>query len=130
VLGKGSFGQVLKVLDYQTGSYRALKIIRNKKRFHHQAQVRPGVLNNSRHDHTNPNDRHRSKPIKTDQNRTNTHKTRQSKCNQTKQKAQQHQTRPNQRKTKQHHVKTPPTPRSSSRCCSTSAPTTPTTPTT
>jgi serine/threonine protein kinase len=36
VLGKGSFGQVLKVLDYKTGSYRALKIIRNKKRFHHQ----------------------------------------------------------------------------------------------
>jgi hypothetical protein len=36
VLGKGSFGQVLKVLDYKTGAYRALKIIRNKKRFHHQ----------------------------------------------------------------------------------------------
>jgi len=36
VLGKGSFGQVLKVLDYKTGSYKALKIIRNKKRFHHQ----------------------------------------------------------------------------------------------
>jgi hypothetical protein len=29
------------VLDYKTGSYRALKIIRNKKRFHHQAQVGP-----------------------------------------------------------------------------------------
>jgi len=40
VLGKGSFGQVLKVLDYKTGAYRALKIIRNKKRFHHQAQAR------------------------------------------------------------------------------------------
>jgi len=36
VLGKGSFGQVLKVLDYKTGTYKALKVIRNKKRFHHQ----------------------------------------------------------------------------------------------
>lgn len=39
VLGKGSFGQVLKVLDYKTGSYKALKVIRNKKRFHHQVRV-------------------------------------------------------------------------------------------
>lgn len=39
VLGKGSFGQVLEVLDYKTGTYKALKVIRNKKRFHHQAQV-------------------------------------------------------------------------------------------
>jgi hypothetical protein len=39
VLGKGSFGQVLKVLDYKTGTFKALKIIRNKKRFHHQVSV-------------------------------------------------------------------------------------------
>lgn len=39
VLGKGSFGQVLKVLDYKTGTYKALKVIRNKKRFHHQVCV-------------------------------------------------------------------------------------------
>lgn len=38
VLGKGSFGQVLKVLDYKTGTHKALKIIRNKKRFHHQVR--------------------------------------------------------------------------------------------
>jgi serine/threonine protein kinase len=39
VLGKGSFGQVLKVLDYKTGTYKALKVIRNKKRFHHQVRT-------------------------------------------------------------------------------------------
>ncbi|GBF91610.1 dual-specificity tyrosine-(Y)-phosphorylation regulated kinase [Raphidocelis subcapitata] len=56
VLGKGSFGQVLKVLDYKTGAYRALKIIRNKKRFHHQAQVELRVLEHLRaHD---PEDAH------------------------------------------------------------------------
>ena len=38
VLGKGSFGQVLRVLDYKTGAVKALKIIRNKKRFHQQAR--------------------------------------------------------------------------------------------
>lgn len=48
ILGKGSFGQVLKVLDYKTGSFKALKIIRNKKRFHHQAQVELKVLEHLR----------------------------------------------------------------------------------
>ena len=30
MLGKGSFGRVLKVLDHRTGEEMALKIIRNK----------------------------------------------------------------------------------------------------
>ena len=38
-LGKGSFGQAIKCLDHKTGETVALKIIRNKKKFQHQAQV-------------------------------------------------------------------------------------------
>ena len=37
VLGKGSFGQVLKVYDHKTQQHIALKIVRNEKRFHKQA---------------------------------------------------------------------------------------------
>ena len=44
VLGKGSFGQVLKVHDHKTQSQFALKIIRNKSRFHHQAAVEVKIL--------------------------------------------------------------------------------------
>ena len=44
VLGKGSFGQVLKVLDHKTQEQLALKIIRNKSRFHHQAAVEVKIL--------------------------------------------------------------------------------------
>ena len=44
VLGKGSFGQVLKVLDHKTQSQLALKIIRNKSRFHQQAAVEVKIL--------------------------------------------------------------------------------------
>jgi serine/threonine protein kinase len=44
VLGKGSFGQVLKVLDHKTQDQLALKIIRNKSRFHHQAAVEVKIL--------------------------------------------------------------------------------------
>lgn len=37
VLGKGSFGQVLKVYDHKNQQHVALKIVRNEKRFHKQA---------------------------------------------------------------------------------------------
>ncbi|CAG8630713.1 4108_t:CDS:2, partial [Paraglomus brasilianum] len=41
---KGSFGQVLKCLDRKTGEHVAVKIIRNKKRFHCQALVKVKIL--------------------------------------------------------------------------------------
>lgn len=44
VLGKGSFGQVCKCLDVKHNRLVALKIIRNKKRFHHQALVEVKIL--------------------------------------------------------------------------------------
>ena len=43
-LGKGSFGQVLHCRDHCTGESVAVKIIRNKKRFHHQALVEIKIL--------------------------------------------------------------------------------------
>ncbi|VDP87894.1 unnamed protein product [Echinostoma caproni] len=43
-LGKGSFGRVVRAIDHQTGNTFAIKIIRNKKRFHQQAQVEVTVL--------------------------------------------------------------------------------------
>ncbi|KAF9370823.1 hypothetical protein CPB97_002434, partial [Podila verticillata] len=46
MLGKGSFGQVAKCYDHKTGEYVAIKIIRNKKRFHCQAVVEVKILNN------------------------------------------------------------------------------------
>lgn len=44
VLGKGSFGQVLRCIDYRTGGLVAVKVIRNKKRFHAQALVEVNIL--------------------------------------------------------------------------------------
>nr|AXF50741.1 protein kinase [Inonotus obliquus] len=55
-LGKGSFGQVLQCRDHCTGESVAIKIIRNKKRFHHQALVEIKILENLRK--WDPDERH------------------------------------------------------------------------
>ncbi|PPJ60378.1 hypothetical protein CBER1_11150 [Cercospora berteroae] len=44
VLGKGSFGQVVRCVDHKEGGIVAIKIIRNKKRFHQQALVEVSIL--------------------------------------------------------------------------------------
>jgi serine/threonine protein kinase len=48
VIGKGSFGQVVKCLDHKINQPVAIKIIRNKKRFHHQALVEVKILDSLR----------------------------------------------------------------------------------
>ncbi|XP_043278081.1 probable serine/threonine-protein kinase dyrk2 [Venturia canescens] len=48
VIGKGSFGQVIRALDHKTGQHIAIKIIRNKKRFHHQALIEVKILEHLR----------------------------------------------------------------------------------
>lgn len=48
VIGKGSFGQVIRALDHKTNHHIAIKIIRNKKRFHHQALVEVRILDELR----------------------------------------------------------------------------------
>ncbi|KAG2499615.1 hypothetical protein HYH03_002554 [Edaphochlamys debaryana] len=56
IMGRGSFGQVVKVHDFKTNSLRAIKVIRNKKRFHQQALVELRVLQRVRD--SDPEDRH------------------------------------------------------------------------
>ena len=46
LLGKGSFGQVVRCVDHKSGTLVAVKIIRNKKRFHQQALVEVNILQN------------------------------------------------------------------------------------
>ena len=43
-LGKGSFGQALKCFDHKTKEVVAVKIIKNKKRYQHQAGVELKIL--------------------------------------------------------------------------------------
>lgn len=56
VLGKGSFGQVVRCIDHKTGVLVAVKIIRNKKRFHQQALVEVNILQKIRE--WDPKNRH------------------------------------------------------------------------
>eukprot|EP01062_Namystynia_karyoxenos_P072419 TRINITY_DN6857_c0_g1_i3.p1 TRINITY_DN6857_c0_g1~~TRINITY_DN6857_c0_g1_i3.p1 ORF type:complete len:655 (+),score=202.07 TRINITY_DN6857_c0_g1_i3:124-2088(+) len=49
LLGQGSFGKVLKCFDYKENRPVALKIIRNKKRFHHQALIEVRILEHLKH---------------------------------------------------------------------------------
>jgi dual specificity tyrosine-phosphorylation-regulated kinase 2/3/4 len=44
MLGKGSFGQVAKVYDYKYNRMVALKIIRNKHKYHQQALIEAKLL--------------------------------------------------------------------------------------
>lgn len=53
MLGKGSFGQVVEAYDSITKESVAIKVIKNKKAFHQQAQIEISILQ-----HLNDNDPH------------------------------------------------------------------------
>lgn len=44
IIGKGSFGQVIKAYDHKTQQHVALKMVRNEKRFHRQAHEEIRIL--------------------------------------------------------------------------------------
>ncbi|XP_062383541.1 dual specificity tyrosine-phosphorylation-regulated kinase 2 isoform X2 [Sardina pilchardus] len=48
VIGKGSFGQVVKAYDHKTHTHVALKMVRNEKRFHRQAAEEIRILEHLR----------------------------------------------------------------------------------
>ncbi|XP_037079361.1 LOW QUALITY PROTEIN: dual specificity tyrosine-phosphorylation-regulated kinase 2-like [Pollicipes pollicipes] len=48
VIGRGSFGQVIRTLDHKTNTQVAIKVIRNKKRFHQQALMEVTILDHLR----------------------------------------------------------------------------------
>ena len=48
IIGKGSFGQVIKAYDHKTQSYVSIKIVRNEKRFHRQAHEEIRILTHLR----------------------------------------------------------------------------------
>ncbi|XP_055338141.1 dual specificity tyrosine-phosphorylation-regulated kinase 2-like [Paramacrobiotus metropolitanus] len=54
IIGKGSFGQVVKAYDHKTHTYVGLKTVRNEKRFHKQADEEIKILEHlKRLDHDN-----------------------------------------------------------------------------